>query len=153
MDSKGYLTDWLLKACAYRRSYEDSEGYHYVGVSDFLLQHGVWYLPVPFPAGIRKGRKKYCFRNAALLAIEQPQSFRYVEGYALYPGLRPMLHAWNIDKDGNLVDRTWKNCGTAYIGVVFSTARVITADGWCESAFYDLSILTKPWTGGRSPKS
>jgi hypothetical protein len=149
MDAKEHLTDWLLKDRAFRLKHEVMEGYHYAGVSDFLLQHGVWYPPVPFPPGIRKGRKRCCFRNAAVLAIEQHPSFKYVEGYALYPKMSPVLHAWNVDSDGNLFDRTWKNGGTAYLGVVFCTTRVVTNDGWCCGVFYNPeSILTEPWTGG-----
>lgn len=150
MGPKGHLTDWLLKDRDYRRMHGVPDGYHYAGISDFLLQHGAWYPPVPFPAGIRKGRKRFCFRNAAVLAIEQPESFRYVEGYALYPKMSPVHHAWNLDSDGNLFDRTWKNCGTAYVGVVFSTTRTITADGWCCGVFYNpQSVLKDPWIGER----
>lgn len=118
------------------------------GISDFVLRYGVWYVPVPFPAGIRKGRYRYCFRNAAVLAIEQGQDYRYVEGYALDHKTGPAHHAWNIDPDGNLFDRTWKNGGTAYLGVVFSPKRAISADGWCYGAFNNPeSVLKKPWTG------
>ena len=154
MDPEKYLTDWLLKDRVYLRMQGVPEGYHYAGISDFLLRHGVWYPSVPFPAGIRKGRKRFCFRNAAVLAIEQRQSYRYVEGYALYPELGPVHHAWNVDNDGNLFDRTWKNRGAAYLGVMFSTRRVVTPDGWCQSVFYDPEgILKKPWIGECAPQS
>ena len=147
MEPKEYLTHCLTQDRNHRYKQGISNGY-YAGISDFLLRHGVWYEPVPFPAGIRKGRKKYCFRNSAVLAIEHSQIFRYVEGYALYPGTEPVHHAWNLDRDGNLFDRTWKNGGTAYLGVVFSTTRAITADGWCYGVFNNPeSVLREPWTG------
>jgi hypothetical protein len=148
MDPKEHLTDWLLKDRDYRRKHRASDGYYYSGISDFVLQHGVWYSPIPFPAGIRKGRSRYCFLNAALKAIEERQSFKYVEGYALYPKMAPVHHAWNLDGDGKLFDRTWKNGGTAYLGVVFSTTRATTADRWCYGVFNNPdSILKEPWTG------
>lgn len=148
MDPKEYRTQWLLKDRDYHRKQGVPDGYHYARISDFVLQHGFWYSPIPFPAGIRKGRSRYCFRNAAVLAIEQRQSFRYVEGYALYPKMPRVHHACNLDRDGNLFDRTWKNRGTAYLGVVFSTTRAITADGWCYGVFnHPESVLKEPWTG------
>ena len=66
-----------------------------------------------------KGTIKECFRNAYLLAVEH--DLTYCEGYAM--GIIPTLHAWCLDKDGHVIDITWKD-GIEYIGVMFSTKYV-----------------------------
>jgi hypothetical protein len=65
---------------------------------------------------------KQCFYNAASAAIDYPDQFTYVEGYAI-PDSEinfPMAHAWVVDKNNCLLDSTWKNSGTAYYGIPFS---------------------------------
>jgi hypothetical protein len=48
---------------------------------------------------------------------------RYVEGFALAPTGKAILHAWNLDNEGNVQDVTWANTGAAYVGVEFSVER------------------------------
>ncbi len=44
----------------------------------------------------------------------------YVEGYAVSDSNDlPMLHAWNLDTDAFVVDRTWNPHGRIYLGVIF----------------------------------
>lgn len=50
MNSEEILTRWLTDERDYCRKFGFWEGYYCAGSSDFLLQHGVWYTPVPFPA-------------------------------------------------------------------------------------------------------
>jgi hypothetical protein len=149
LNPKEYLTDWLTdrSATGPQARRLRREGYHYAGISDFLLLHGVWYTPVPFPAGIKKGRARHCFRNALVLATAEPD-YRYVEGYALAASNFPVHHAWNLDRDGNLFDRTWKNSGTACRGVVFSFERASASDyPVLDDPKSRFAIFREPWTG------
>jgi hypothetical protein len=45
----------------------------------------------------------------------------YAEGFAV--GAIPVLHAWNVTKDGVVVDSTWDN-GMEYFGVIFKQSFV-----------------------------
>ncbi len=78
----------------------------YCGFEDLILTNGRFFEPTPLPKGLPKGEIKDCFRNAFLLAHEH--DLTYVEGYAR--GIIPVHHAWNVDKNGKVVDNTW--CGT-----------------------------------------
>ena len=100
------------------------DGFHYTGAADFLLQEGKFYEPVPFPKHIPQGAAKMCYGNAIMLAGLRP-GWKYVEGYA--HAILPVAHAWNLDEHGQLVDCTWLNTGTAYLGVEFSLERADAA--------------------------
>lgn len=95
-------------------------GFEYHGMPDFLLRHGTWYSPEPwkmFP--YRKGTPKVCFANSVVLAGHYPQ-LRYVEGVALAHQLPISTHhAWNTNRGQQLIDTTWQNEGSAYLGVEF----------------------------------
>lgn len=65
---------------------------------------------------------KQCFYNATSAALDYPEQLTYVEGYAI-PDSEinfPMLHAWVVDQNDQLLDPTWKNSGAAYYGIRFS---------------------------------
>jgi hypothetical protein len=145
---KQSLAYWLRKQATFPPFAQPwfDQGYHYAGISDFVLQHGGWYVPVPFPAGIRKARARQCFLNSAITAVEQ-DGYKYVEGYALPYGQTPVHHAWNLDPDGNLFDRTWKNGGAAYLGVVFSTKLVCGFPDRLPCVLSRPEMFRKPWTG------
>jgi len=83
----------------------------YDGTEDLVLKHGRWWKPQPRPQDVDKGPNRECFRNAATLAMDYPDRFWYVEGYAVGP--IPILHAWVSTRDGQLVDPTWEPVGTA----------------------------------------
>lgn len=96
------------------------EGFTYWCKEDYLLTNGVWYTPRPLPKRIKPLLPRYCFGNSALMAIRQHKDrLVYVEGIALSTIPFPVHHAWNADKDGNIVDTTWNPVGTAYLGCVF----------------------------------
>jgi len=92
----------------------------YDGTEDLVLKHGRWWKPQPRPQDVDKGPNRECFRNAATLAMDYPDRFWYVEGYAVGP--IPILHAWVSTRDGQLVDPTWEPVGTAYLGIAFDLA-------------------------------
>jgi hypothetical protein len=78
--------------------------------------------PTPRPAGLRKMANKNCYRNALITA--QDHGLAYAEGRALTRfGWIP--HAWNVDVDGNAIDRTWKEPGTRYVGYIIPTGEAL----------------------------
>jgi hypothetical protein len=90
--------------------------YFYSGPADFVLREGEFFKPAPLPKKIKAQTIRLCFHNSLLISIGH--GFRYVEGYALHKGKIPVLHAWNIDSDGFVIDTTWRPIGRAYLGVV-----------------------------------
>lgn len=96
------------------------EGFKYWCMEDYLLQHGIWYTPKPLPDRIKRGVPRYCFGNSVKRAGKH--RLAYVEGIA--NSIIPIHHAWNADKDGNVIDSTWGILGSAYIGVPFETQEV-----------------------------
>jgi len=100
----------------YKQSRNKKLGQYYC-IEDFVLQHGQPFEYAPLPDTIKRGKMKDCFRNSALLALEN-QAYRYVEGYA--SSIIPTHHAWCIDSEDRVVDNTWQD-GKEYFGVVFDT--------------------------------
>jgi hypothetical protein len=92
----------------------------YASFEEFVLTHGQVFEPPlrPRPKGVRNGTDKMCFRNAGHVALDHDRDgWQYVEGYGI--GIIPAHHAWVLDADGNVVETTWKESGSAYFGVVF----------------------------------
>jgi hypothetical protein len=90
-------------------------GYH--NVDDFVLRNGESFdhettRPLLLmPLGL-------CFQNASLRA-KRDASLTYCEGYAW--NVIPVLHAWLVDGDGQLIETTWREVGSAYYGIRFRT--------------------------------
>jgi hypothetical protein len=94
-----------------------SNKWSYSSIEDFVLKNGKQYDYAV--SGVRKGKMKECFMNAYHLVQRDP-SLTYVEGYAKTKNLPiAVLHAWAVDKDGNVHDPTWED-GSSYFGVSFS---------------------------------
>ena len=94
----------------------------YPSEAHFVLAHGRFFEPVPFPATIqRMMMPKESFWNAHSLVKRFPKKFRYVEGFASMTRLHPepVLHAWVIDQKDCAIDPTWDN-GVEYFGVEFA---------------------------------
>ena len=88
--------------------------------ADFILKNGRAFERRELPGGLRSGRPRECFRNAARLALRKPDLYTYVEGYAInrWVAIRPVAHAWCIDPADSVVDTTWED-GVDYFGVPF----------------------------------
>lgn len=97
------------------------KGYFYSSLEAFVLAHGRQFKPQSLPDGIRMGEEKLCYQNAFDLALCNSK-YTYCEGFAV-PRCVPMpiAHAWVVDKDGNVIDNTWKDGGVEYFGVPFKT--------------------------------
>jgi hypothetical protein len=100
-------------------------------IESLLMKHGKEWMGRKRPKGLRKMRDKECFVNAQMLAVFHPDEYTYCEGLA--HSIIAVNHGWVIDRDGNIIDPTWRDphkC--AYIGVPFKTEyirRVITKTG------------------------
>ena len=86
----------------------------------FLTRNAALQRGEPLPKRVKRMQMKQCFANAAQLSLEH--GWLYVEGYASSGKLGiPLLHAWNVTKDGKLVDATWDEPETSeYFGVAFN---------------------------------
>lgn len=66
------------------------------------------------------GTPKMCYSNAGRVALgldgfDFPE-LTYVEGYAISSLGIPLGHAWLVDEDGNVIDKTWPE-GSGYFGI------------------------------------
>lgn len=133
-----------------KRTYPESD-LTYDGTSDFVLQHGSEMEAAPWSERFRKGQAKQCYSNSLTLSAQT--GYRYVEGYVVPEGISmPVLHAWNLNEDGRVIDVTLRTNGLAYLGVVFSAGRMDDAvqngtgcilEDWMRS----YPILDGAWNG------
>lgn len=84
---------------------------------ELLLERGRFFLPAERPDSVSRLKQKACFENAFLLA-SQSSELVYVEGLAVWSGLY-LHHAWCVDARGVVVDPTWPEAGSAYLGLPF----------------------------------
>lgn len=85
-------------------------------IRQVVLRHGRSYVTQPLPPGFAGGELGTCHADAIQLAVRS--GLTYVEGFALIgPGRFALLHGWCADDRGRVIDRTWKDRGTAYFGV------------------------------------
>jgi len=89
-------------------------------IEHLVKNYGNVYKPQELPDIYTKEEDKRCFVNAYRLAQEN-ENLTYVEGFAFPDFIDiPIQHAWCVDKQGNVIDNTWKKAGTAYIGIPFN---------------------------------
>ena len=118
-------------------------------LEELLLAYGQFFRPITLPTKYQRGKKKMCFFNGQILALEQP-GLCYVEGVALEPKYRhPIHHGWCITPDGRAVDPTWGKPGLAYCGVPFKAT--FLREWFTENlkkkeacAFLDLPLFSLP---------
>ncbi len=84
-------------------------GWKYICAEHWVLAHGRLFVHRPKPRGYKWGTIKECYSNSgrtALMGDGTPDGgpLPYVEGFCL--ALLPISHAWNVDAQGKLVDRT-----------------------------------------------
>lgn len=113
------LKNYVSMVTTHMQQNKRPEGWRFTGPHEVVLQYGKFFDPAERPKGVKKGKDKLCFMNAAHLADDP--DYTYVEGFAIPDGVPiPMHHAWCVDKDGNVVDNTWKKPGKAYFGIPFT---------------------------------
>lgn len=125
-------------------------GVHYLGPADFVIREGKMYRPAP--GIVPRGAPKACFGNA--IALGAIYGLRYVEGYAVDPGLLRVAvhHAWNLTPEGLVYDTTWQNRGMVYLGVEFSLGRADDCTWNGDASVLDdfnrgWPLLREPWRG------
>lgn len=92
-------------------------------VMRFVSDAGQDWIPAAKPKSVQWGRRRECFANAARLALRGCGSgLIYVEGWATSPNLGIAIHhGWVVGPSGEVIDNTWRDPGTSYFGVAFST--------------------------------
>lgn len=93
----------------------------YYCLEDFVLQNGIDF-GARMPHRFKMGRAGYCYANASRLSARA--GLIYCEGYAL--GIIPVMHAWCVDRDGNVIDNTWRT-GVSYYGIAIKRTYVAKA--------------------------
>ena len=82
-----------------------------------MLRHGrAWYIGERTFAG-RRARRKQCYMNSYTFADENPGMI-YVEGWCWREYLFEFEHAWCIDPNGQVIDRTLREAD-GYYGIPF----------------------------------
>jgi hypothetical protein len=156
MTSMTTYQDLLWHLLKQKRELDPAVGPIYCNAADFVLRHGVWFAPRNYPPDLKSGPIKLCFGTSIMQAARY--GWRYIEGFALMPGLAPgegpavMLHAWNADIFNALIDSTWDNDGLAYLGVEFSVERADEATWYgngsvLQDAERGYPLFQHTWTG------
>jgi hypothetical protein len=143
------MTDPKLYLRAYLEQARDFAGnlpteYCYRNVYDFVLREGQFFEPRLRPEQITLRHIGECFRNAFLTMMKT--ELQYVEGYAVTGSKIPVLHAWNVDAEGSVIDSTWEPVGSLYFGIILPLpivrgAKTSVLDDW-ESGW---PVLRESW--------
>lgn len=109
------------------RSGKLPRGYRYLCMEEYILREGRPMEVGVWPKWMKRGRLKECYRNAFNLMLHF--GYTYCEGYAV--SMIPTMHAWCLDKDGKVIDPTWRDKGKwgrqgkEYYGITFDCAQVV----------------------------
>ena len=93
---------------------------------ELIEKHGMHFPKVlaDLPKGVKYGKWKACYENAFWLANNHPDKYIYVEGCAA--GIIPVIHAWCITPELEVVDPTWRGDlfakDNAYFGIPIDLA-------------------------------
>lgn len=125
-DHEQSLITYLQQLAAFAAEHRSSD-LKYASQEGLILSYGrLWTAqrrPKPYTA---KMAYKACFGNAMHLAasswwLHDERQLTYVEGYAWGKTI-PVLHAWCVDREGRVIDPTWKQedvVEAAYFGIPF----------------------------------
>jgi hypothetical protein len=115
--------------------------YCYRNVYDFVLREGRFFEPRPRPDLITLRHIGECFRNAFLTTMRTGLE------YAVVGSKIPVLHAWNVDAQGSVIDSTWEPVGSIYFGIVFPPSIVERAQTSVLDDFESgWPVLRESWT-------
>lgn len=89
-------------------------------IASLALEFGLPWARADLPNDVQNGQVGRCFWQTFQLALQRPERFTYVEGYAFNGRPIPIHHAWCVDDGGNVADPTWNIAPTAvYAGIPF----------------------------------
>ncbi|MFF2751129.1 hypothetical protein ACFVVA_37035 [Kitasatospora sp. NPDC058048] len=94
---------------------ERRNGWRYGSALELLLDVGRLFRPTPWHSGELQGDAGRCYIESVSRACAG-DGLAYVEGLA-WDGLKPRRHAWCGDAAGAAIDPTWRDPGTAYLGL------------------------------------
>ncbi|BAZ47091.1 hypothetical protein NIES4102_41370 (plasmid) [Chondrocystis sp. NIES-4102] len=115
------LKEFLSKQAQFARETRPNLYWKYAGFEELVLDLGVEMSFSPLPEDIKLGFQKGCYYNSFRVLVDNPDLI-YCEGYALQSDLSlPLIHAWLVNEDGQIIDPTWNNCNTVYLGIPFNT--------------------------------
>jgi len=93
----------------------------------YVAAYGEEFKGIPLPDDVERGTIKECYKNASLLVMMRPD-LTYVEGFAksARTGDLSFLHAWAVDKQGNVIDPTWPTPDkNQYFGVKYDREKYL----------------------------
>lgn len=120
------------------------------GPSIAVLKYGSSFKPLAGrPRWLNLGQARDCFNNATAYAAVRDDVL-YAEGYALEPELPlPVQHAWLVDRQGNVMDPTWKDTRDhAYFGIAFKQEFVreqLSKNGGNAGILVNLHLLRRQY--------
>ena len=121
METIDRLKSFLDKQAELMQKIHPHPNWKYSGFEELILDCGVEMSFTPLPSSIDRGLPKNCYHNCFEI-LKDNLDLTYCEGYALYPDLAlPLIHAWLIDEDGLVIDPTWDESDTVYLGIPFDT--------------------------------
>lgn len=142
-------------------------GDYYPSPADLVMRAGRRMVPQPLPRDCRPGLPRLCYHNSIMNSLTR--GVPYVEGFAYNgiapppgePGAAAILHAWNLDERGRVVDTTWRESvsrpdSRAYIGIEFSVRRADDCTWHGDATVLDdynrgWPLLRHEWEGEDSP--
>lgn len=147
--------NYLESILEMKRHFVSANPPYYLGMEDFLLREGRFFAPPDLNDWEKytRGIPKHCFANSVEIGVHL-HGLTYCEG--LVWSVIPIVHAWNLDKDGNVVDLTLpveiaKNV-QGYWGVEFSLERLIsmleereTYGPFIDDYERDYPLYNRPW--------
>ena len=72
----------------------------------------------------------------------------YAEGCAVVGSKIPVLHAWNVDAEGYVIDTTWEPVGSIYFGIILPRSIVELAQTSVLDDFESgWPVLQESWAG------
>lgn len=141
--------EWLSTSAAMLRSVNQTKErlshWPYPGGRDeFLLRHGRYFPPAPWPEQYQRGPRGECFKNVIDCLAEWPGTFYYCEGIAQTSKIIPLHHAWLVTPDGHALDPTWEEDEEAiYFGVCVQSQWL-----WPQIFKHQFNTLLDDWKTG-----
>lgn len=115
------LKSFLQQQARLIKKIRPNQNWKYSCFEELILDRGIEMKYAFLPEDIDRGIPKNCYYNCLELLREHRDLF-YCEGYALTEDLPlPLAHAWLVNKDREVIDPTWNDESTVYLGIPFNT--------------------------------